>query len=136
MPDGDELRTLVRDVLWSLITGDATSIELFTTDVVAELTLSCATSRIELAEQLDDRRGVLSDVELEIAGLRCGASVIEVVWNVSGRHTGPLLVNDDELHEPSGELVRLGVVSQLELRDGRVSRMRHDVRRWRSTGSR
>jgi hypothetical protein len=124
-PGDDQLRALVRALLWSLLTGDPPGAEIFTADVVVDSPLIAAANRFELLEQIDDRRGVLSTVELEVERIEREDSIVEVLWRFRGIHTGPLLVNDDQLFEPTGRQLGTSVVSRLELRDGRVCHMRH-----------
>jgi ketosteroid isomerase-like protein len=122
----DEARDLLGLALRAIVAGDARAGSLFTDDVVIDSPNMHVTSRAELEDQLGDRAGALTDVDLIVEGVGFGVGGVRVNWTASGNHTGAVLVNEDELFEASGRPVRLSASSIVTLRGGLISGLRTD----------
>lgn len=125
-PGTDPFRRVVEDALWALVTGELRSIDTFAPDVVAKSRFLTASNRCELVDQIDDRRGTLSNVELVIDRMERDGTGVEIAWRFTGDHTGPALLNEDELYEPTGRRIGTAIITHLGVGDGCITSMRHE----------
>lgn len=123
-PTGDVPATLewcVRNAVWWIATGEPLAAEVFTRDVVGTSPIMEARGRDELIAKLGDRRGGLTNVEVKIDRVEGDEGEVVVTWHMAGDHTGPMLVNEDVLYEPTGQRLRLEIVSTFTLREGAIA---------------
>ncbi len=123
-PTGDVPATFewcVKNAVWWIATGEPLAAEVFTRDVVGTSPIMEARGRDELLSKLGDRRGGLTNVEVGIDRLEGGEGEVVVTWHMAGDHTGPMLVNEDVLYEPTGRRLRLAIVSTFTLRAGVIA---------------
>jgi ketosteroid isomerase-like protein len=115
---------LVRGIEAS-VTGDSTAIaELYTDDVRGwspALAVSCAA---ELAGEFEDREDAFSDIELDLAPLDVAGDRACVEWVATATHSGPLVVDDDLVIDPTGLRVRLRGVTVAEFDGDRIRSFR------------
>ena len=123
-PPGDVPATLewcVKNAVWWMATGEPLAAEVFTRDVVGTSPIMEAEGRDELLGKLSDRRGGMTNVEVGIDRVEGDEGEVVVTWHMAGDHTGPILVNEDVLYEPSGKRLRLAIVSTFTLREGAIA---------------
>jgi hypothetical protein len=118
---------LVRQVLEALLVGDPERVTVFTPDVQVDTPFLVAEGRDELRDRLEDRRDAYTDLELVVDGCEVGGVVVDVSWRFTATHSGPLLVNEDEYYEPTGERVQARGVTHLDVRDGCISSVRVEL---------
>lgn len=117
---------LLTRALRAMASGDVTDIGVFTPDVRAQSPHMKVARRDELEDQLSDRAGTLSNIELVVDSIERTGDEAALRWHLDADHTGPVLVNEDVLVEPSGRHIHVAVSSWVQLRDGRISAFRHD----------
>jgi ketosteroid isomerase-like protein len=123
-PTGDVPATLewcVKNAVWWIATGEPLAAAVFALDVVGTSPIMEAKGRDELLCKLGDRRGGLTNVEVEIERVEGDEREVAVTWHMAGDHTGPMLVNEDVLYEPTGQRLRLAIVSTFTLREGAIA---------------
>jgi SnoaL-like domain len=122
----DEAGELLGLALRAIVAGDRTNLELFTEDVVIDSPNMHITGRAELEDQLGDRAGALTNIELSVDAVEVLGSGVLATWTVSGDHTGEVLFNEDELFEASGRRIHFSARSTAEIRGGLISVVRTD----------
>jgi hypothetical protein len=123
-PTGDvpaALEWCVKNAVWWIATGEPLAADVFTRDVVGTSPIMEARGRDELLGKLGDRRGGLTNVEVAIDRVEGDETDVVVSWHIAGDHTGPMLVNEDVLYEPTGQRLRVAIVSTFTLRDGAIA---------------
>jgi hypothetical protein len=113
-------RRLLRRALPAIVIGDVGAIGLFTDDVSGDAPNLRVRSRAELECQLIDRAGALSRIEFAIDRLEPSEGGVTATWRLAGMHTGALLINEDELVEPSGRPVDLAARTHVRFRVRRI----------------
>jgi ketosteroid isomerase-like protein len=117
---------LLLRALEAAFSGDHTIIEeVFTEDVVAWSPNMSAVGRAELEAEFAENDDALSNVEFSVDALDVTGSKAFAEWRVTADHTGPLLVGDDLLIEPTGRNIGLAGATVAEFRDDRISAMRN-----------
>ena len=116
----EDARSLLCRAIPAAATGDVTAIELFTEDVIGDAEDLRIRSRTDLEHQLIDRSGVLSRVDFCLDDLEELADGVIATWRLSGDHTGEVLLDEDELLEPSGRRIVLSAKTQVRFRGHRV----------------
>jgi ketosteroid isomerase-like protein len=110
----------------ALATGDVSvARDVFARDVVGWWPTFSIHSREELEAAMAEREGALSDVHLTVRCFGVDAGRAAAEWVMTAVHTGPLLVADDILIEPSHERVILAGATFAEIEEGRISSFRH-----------
>jgi hypothetical protein len=117
------LAPLLHDALLVLVTGEPPRSNVFADEVVVESRYLSARDRCELFDRLGDRRGAFSDVELVVDRVEAGPVWVDVTWHFWATHSGPILVNEDELYEPTGRRVTGGGVTRFDVSDGCIWRV-------------
>jgi hypothetical protein len=98
---------------------------LFTPDVRC-LTPRCAVHTLDaLAELCDSGEDAFTHTTVTFRTLDVAGESACAEWRLDARFTGPLLVDDDVLVEPTHEPVHLDGATFLEFRDGRIASIRH-----------
>jgi ketosteroid isomerase-like protein len=124
VPDLDP-GTVLRRALAVALGGDADEVaELFTADVCAWTPTTVIGSRQELVHQLECSEDALSDLELTVDAVYVSGDVAVAEWRVRAAFTGPFLIDDDVLVEPTGEDVTFAGAAVAELAGGRIRRFR------------
>jgi ketosteroid isomerase-like protein len=115
---------LVRGIEAS-VAGDSSVIaDLYTTDVIAWSPAMSVSSAAELAGEFEDRAGVFSDIELELVPLDVSDDRACVEWVATATHSGPLVVEEDIVVEPTGLRCRLRGVTVAEFDGDRIRSFR------------
>jgi hypothetical protein len=123
-PTGDvpaALDRCVKNAVWWLATGEPLAADVFTRDVIGTSPIMEARGRDDLLAKLGDRRGGLTNVEVGIDHVEGDEENVVVSWHMIGDHTGPMLINEDVLYEPTGQRLRLAIVSTFALREGAIA---------------
>ncbi len=98
----------MRRLLDATVTGDrATLADLLTADVTAWSPSLFVTSRDELLAAFEQQEDAFSGIEVRVHGLDQVGDKAIVEWHVAVDHTGPLVVDDDLVIEPTGRRVHL-----------------------------
>ena len=85
------------------VTGDSRVVcELYADDVQGWSPTMTVTSAAELAVELEDRQDAFSDIELDVTPLDVGDDQACVEWIATATHSGPLVVDEDVVIEPTG----------------------------------
>ena len=85
------------------VTGDSRVVrELYADDVQGWSPVMTVSSAAELAVELEDRQEAFSDIDLEVTPLDVGADQACVEWIATATHSGPLIVDEEVVIEPSG----------------------------------
>jgi SnoaL-like domain len=119
----EDATCLVRRALLALAVGDVGAIDLFTEDVIGESPIINVRSRSELANQLLDRSGGLSNVEFELDRVEMIApDTVVASIRVAGDFTGEVLFNDDLLFGPTGQRIHVVATSRMVIRQRRIAK--------------
>ncbi|MGZ4704230.1 MAG: nuclear transport factor 2 family protein [Acidimicrobiales bacterium] len=111
--------------LEAAITGDHTIIEeVFTEDVVAWSPNLSASNRAELEEEFAENDEALSNVVFSVDSVDVIGAKAIAEWRATAEHTGPLLIGDDLLVEPTGRRIVLAGASFAEFRGDKISALR------------
>jgi len=122
--NADRAAALVRGIEAS-VTGDSSVIaELYTEDVQGWSPAMLITSAAELAVEFEDRDEALSDIELDLNALDAGDNQACVEWIATVTHSGPLVVDDDLVIEPTGRRLALRGVTVADFDGDRISAFR------------
>ena len=121
----DEVRDLVQRALFAIVVGDVDgSDDLFTQDVTGDSPYMYVRSRIGLEDQLSDRSGGLTDVDLTVDRVEEMSDGWLATWRVSGDHTGRLMLNEDVYFAPTGHRIDVSATTHLVLKGRRVRAFR------------
>ena len=119
------LEAVLIRALEAAITGDHTIIEeVFTEDVVAWSPNLSATNRAELEAEFAENDEALSGVVFSVDSLDVIGAKAIAEWRASAEHTGPLIIGDDLLIEPTGRRIVLAGASCAEFRGDKISALR------------
>jgi hypothetical protein len=117
--------SVLRRALSVALRGETDDVaELFTEDVCGWSPTMVIGSRAELVEQLEYNEDALSDLELTVDALYVSGDVAIAEWRVRAAFTGPFLIDDDVLIEPTGADVTFAGAAIAELASGRIRRFR------------
>jgi ketosteroid isomerase-like protein len=129
----DERNERVRRAIEATVSGDTSAVsELFTADVVAMLPAVTVASRVELAVELEDHAGALSDVALATGHVLSSGSRVCTEWVMTAWRSDPIDVDGGEGQSPSGRQVTLRGATVAEFAGDRICALRHY---WDETGS-
>src|SRR5262249_59356924 len=85
------------------VSGDSRVVrELYADDVQGWSPVMTVSSAAELAVELEDRQEAFSDIDLEVTPLDVGADQACAEWIATATHSGPLVVDEDVVIEPTG----------------------------------
>ena len=126
--DGDERERSLADLLVRAVhasmSGDVTHLsDLFADDVCGSSPTLTVSSLAELATEIADRRRTFSEVEVE-AEADVSDDLGYAEWVVTGRHTGPLVVDETIVVPPSGRRVTFRGVTVSEFTGDKISSFR------------
>jgi hypothetical protein len=114
---------LVRALDASLAGNTAALGELFTDDVHGSSPTLAVSSLAELTVEVGDRASTFTEVTI-VAEAACAADRGYAEWMVTGRHTGPLVVDESIVIPPGGRDVTLRGVTVAEFRGDKISAFR------------
>ncbi len=115
---------LVRGIEASIVGDSSVIADLYTEDVRAWSPSITVSSAAELAVELEDREEAFSEIELELAPLDVSGDRACVEWVATATHSGPLVIDDDLVIEPTGLRCRLRGVTIAEFDDDRIRSFR------------
>jgi len=116
--------TLTR-ALVAALTGDHTIIEeVFTPDVVAWSPNVSASSRAELEAEFVENDEALSNVVFSVDSLDVVGHKAIAEWRASAEHTGPMVIGDDLIIEPTGRTIHLAGATFAEFTGDQISALR------------
>lgn len=98
--------------------------ELCTDDITAWAPAVSVRSAADLAALLERREDAFSDIDLEVAPLDVGGDYACVEWTVRMTHSGPLVLADDRVVEPTGVRITLHGATVAEYRGDRICSLR------------
>jgi ketosteroid isomerase-like protein len=85
----DERNERVRRAIEATVSGDTSAVsELFTADVIAASPMVAVSSRVELAVELEDREGALSDVTVATGSVLSSGRRVCTEWVMTARRSG------------------------------------------------
>jgi ketosteroid isomerase-like protein len=117
---------LLGRALEAAATGDTSSLaEIFTEDVTGWSPNMLVVSRDELAAELAERDDALTNVSIEIDTMDAHDGRAAAEWRVAANHTGPLVLDEDIVIEPTDRRIVLAGATFAEFRDGKICAFRH-----------
>jgi ketosteroid isomerase-like protein len=121
----DPRRALFEDAVRALVSGDTDGVaSLFTEDVVGWSPVLSVSSLAELQAEVAERDDALSNLEITVDSIDFIGDKAIAEWRVAADHTGPLLIDDDLLVEPTGRHVILAGVIIAEFRGNQIRAFR------------
>jgi ketosteroid isomerase-like protein len=107
------------------VAGDSSVIAgLFTKDVKGWAPAASVSSSAELAGEFEDRDDAFSDLDLDLLPLDVAGDRACVEWVATVTHSGPLVVDEDLVIEPTGLRCRLRGVTIAEFDGDRIRSFR------------
>jgi ketosteroid isomerase-like protein len=107
------------------VTGDSRVVcELYADDVQGWSPTMTVTSAAELAVELEDRQDAFSDIDLDVTPLDVGDDQACVEWIATATHSGPLVVDEDVVIEPTGGRFTLRGVTVADFEGDRIRAFR------------
>ena len=107
------------------VTGDSRVVcELYADDVQGWSPTMTVTSAAELAVELEDRQDAFSDIELDVTPLDVGDDQACVEWIATATHSGPLVVDEEVVIEPTGGRFTLHGVTVADFEGDRIRAFR------------
>ena len=107
------------------VTGDSRVVcELYADDVQGWSPTMTVTSAAELAVELEDRQDAFSDIELDVTPLDVGDDQACVEWIATATHSGPLVVDEEVVIEPTGGRFTLRGVTVADFEGDRIRAFR------------
>ena len=117
---------VLRRALAACIMGDAGVLpELFTQDVSGWSPNMLVTSLAELTDVVADRVDALTDVNVQIDCLDIVGNKGFVEYRLTGVFSGPLVLDDDLVIDPNGNLIALGAAMVAEFTGSKISAFRN-----------
>jgi ketosteroid isomerase-like protein len=107
------------------VSGDSRVVrELYADDVQGWSPVMTVSSAAELAVELEDRQEAFSDIELDVSPLDVGDDQACVEWIATATHSGPLVIDEDVVIEPSGGRFTLRGVTIADFEGDRIRAFR------------
>ena len=107
------------------MTGDSRVVrELYADDVQGWSPVMTVSSSAELAVELEDRQEAFSDIDLDVTALDVGADQACVEWIATATHSGPLVIDEDVVIEPTGGRFTLRGVTVADFEGDRIRAFR------------
>ncbi|CAN5508865.1 hypothetical protein BH10ACT3_BH10ACT3_15500 [soil metagenome] len=121
----DRKEAVLVKALEAVFTGDRTSLpDVFAVDVVGWSPNFSVNSREELEDEFEENDSALSNVAFSVDTLDLVGDKAIAEWRVAADHSGPLLISDDLLLEPTGRRVVLAGATFAEFRGDRICAFR------------
>jgi len=112
--------------LEAAVTGDASNLaQNFTDDVVGWSPNLVVSSRAELAEEWGERHDALSNIVISFDAVYLVGDNAIAEWRLGADHTGPLVVDDDVVLEPTGARIVLAGATFAEFRGDQICAFRN-----------
>jgi hypothetical protein len=124
--DGPSREDQLRRAIAAAVSGDVSDIDtLFTATAAGSSPATTAQSREELVNEIEGRRGALSQEQVTFGRIESNGSVVRVEWEASGLHTGPLpLPGAGAVLEPTGLRLRVRAVTWARFEGSRIASWR------------
>lgn len=122
--DAVRAATLVRALHAGIDHDSRAAADVFTEDVRTWTPAMSTSSRSELMSELDRRDDAFSNLRLEASPLDVGGDFACAEWSVTMTHTGPLLVADGKVVDPTGVQITLHGITVAEFRGDRICSLR------------
>jgi ketosteroid isomerase-like protein len=107
------------------VTGDSRVVrELYANDVQGWSPVMTVSSAAELAVELEDRQEAFTDIELDVSPLDVGDDQACVEWIATATHSGPLVIDEDVVIEPTGGRFTLRGVTIADFEGDRIRAFR------------
>ena len=107
------------------VTGDSRVVrELYADDVQGWSPVMTVSSAAELAVELEDRQEAFTDIELDVTPLDVGDDQACVEWIATATHSGPLVIDEDVVIEPTGGRFTLQGVTVADFEGDRIRAFR------------
>ena len=103
---------------------DATLRALYTDDVRAWTPAQTASSLTELLGEIERRDEAFSEMHLEVFPLDVGGDYASAEWRVTMTHTGPLVLREGAVLEPTGLRIRVDGTTVAEFHGERICSFR------------
>jgi hypothetical protein len=108
------------------LSGDTSAMtELFTDDVVMRSPMVSASSRVELAVELEDRDDMFLELEVRAGPLAVGADWVCAEWVASAVRSGRFMLEDGSLLAPTEAHVTLHGATVAEFASDQICALRH-----------
>ena len=118
--------SLVARALEAAVTGaESLSCETFTDDVVGWSPHMAVASLADLQVEFAEREDVLSNAHIAVDSIDESPGKVIAEWHIAADHTGPFLIADELLVEPTGRHVVITGATFAELRGDRICAFRH-----------
>jgi hypothetical protein len=124
LSNAERAAVLVRGIEASVAGDSGVIARLYTTDVMGWSPALSVSSAAELAGEFEDREDVFSDIELDVTPLDVSGDRACVEWVATATHSGPLVVDDDVVIEPTGLRCQLRGVTVAEFDGDRIRSFR------------
>jgi ketosteroid isomerase-like protein len=107
------------------VTGDSRVVrDLYADDVQGWSPVMTVSSAAELAVELEDRQEAFTDIELDVTPLDVGDDQACVEWIATATHSGPLVIDEDVVIEPTGGRFTLQGVTVADFEGDRIRAFR------------
>jgi ketosteroid isomerase-like protein len=107
------------------VSGDSRVVrELYADDVQGWSPVMTVSSAAELAVELEDRQDAFSEIDLDVTPLDVGDEQACVEWVATATHSGPLIVDDEVVIEPSGGRFTLRGITVADFEGNRIRAFR------------
>jgi ketosteroid isomerase-like protein len=107
------------------VAGDSRVVrDLYSDDVQGWSPVMTVSSAAELAVELEDRQEAFSDIDLEVTPLDVGDDQACVEWIATATHSGPLVVDEEVMIEPTGGRFTLRGVTVADFEGDRIRAFR------------
>jgi ketosteroid isomerase-like protein len=107
------------------VTGDSRVVrELYADDVDGWSPVMTVSSAAELAVELEDRQEAFSDIDLDVTALDVGADQACAEWIATATHSGPIVIDEDVVIEPTGGRFTLRGVTVADFEGDRIRAFR------------
>jgi ketosteroid isomerase-like protein len=116
--------TLIRSLRASVERDSSVVGELYTDDVKVWAPALSVSSARELATEFERRDEVFSGIELDVAPLDVAGDYACAEWTVTMTHSGPLVLADGVVVEPTGIRITLNGVTVAEFDGTRICSLR------------
>ena len=107
------------------VAGDSRVVrDLYSDDVQGWSPVMTVSSAAELAVELEDRQEAFSEIDLEVTPLDVGDDQACVEWIATATHSGPLVVDEEVVIEPTGGRFTLRGVTVADFEGDRIRAFR------------
>lgn len=107
------------------VAGDVALLpDIFTDDVKGWSPALTVSSRDELSVELEERAGAFTGVEVNVRSIDIAEDRGYAEWSVSATHSGPFVVGDEMVVDPTGRRVELRGLTVAEFRGQRIKAFR------------